>query len=435
MRFAATYAAAALAAFACALPVHADDIAREGVGARRQTLDAMELKPFPPEAWAGLADWTNGDALTPDKTAGKVVLIMTFASWNPGSRQDLSKTQRLYHAHAEEGLIVLAVHHPTGWEHAAEAIAEKKVEHLVAHDVDGKFRAALNVDQDPDYYLIDRAGNLRFADIRTEAVSKAVDLLLGETADEAKAVPGAVLSAIQTERREARRARNVTSTVKPGARLNVEFEAPDESVYEKVKWPWRGLYLGKTEFDNLAEKTEHEAPSIELPEDGWFGERPAPHGRVTVMYLFDPTRPSSTGIVQRMNYIQSIYWADVDVVGAAVNFGEQFNNMQGEDREKVIERNTKAVQRFFEHRELNHAIMLAPPNTQQLYEGSNGVPIGRGENPNSWAWAFIISTDNKARYGGHPDWDSFEKNLREIMKVDPAVKARQRAEAAQRGGR
>src|SRR5690606_37701598 len=111
-----------------------------------------------------------------------------------------------------------------------------------------------------------------------------------------------------------------------------------------------------------------------------------------------------------------------------------FNNLQGEEAEKVIERNTKAVERFFRNRELNHAILLAPPSTDQLYRNSNGVPITRSDNPRSWGWSFIISTDNKARYGGHPDWDSFEKNLREIMNVDPAVKARRRAEASQRRG-
>ncbi len=425
---------AALALLACSAPLLADDIAREGVGARREALDQMELAPFPVEAWAGLSEWTNGEALTPADMTGKVVLIATFASWNPTSTAELAKTQRLHRRHADEGLIVLAVHHATGWEEAAAKLEEKKVEHRVAFDAEGKFRNALKVDQDPDYYFIDRAGHLRFADVRSEAVTDAVKLLLAETAEDAAAIPGNLASALEAKRREARRVRDLNVAVKPGDRIDVEFEMPDEADYENTRWPWRGLNLGKAEYDSLAEKVEHEAPSFELPEDNYFGTRPEPHGRITVIYLFDPTRPTSTGIIQRMNQIQSRYYADVDVVGIAANFGERFNNLQGEEAEKVIERNTKAVERFFKNRELNHAILLAPPSTDQLYRNSNGVPITRSDNPRSWGWSFIISTDNKARYGGHPDWDSFEKNLREIMNVDPAVKARRRAEASQRRG-
>src|SRR3954470_18617576 len=75
-----------LSAIAGATPAFAQpDIIREGEGARRRELDKMELKPFPAEAWSKLSDWTNGPALTPGVTSGKVVLIVTWADWYPAS--------------------------------------------------------------------------------------------------------------------------------------------------------------------------------------------------------------------------------------------------------------------------------------------------------------------------------------------------------------
>src|SRR5690606_34092120 len=157
-------AAATLALAGTAL---AQNVVREGAGTRRQQLDDMELKPFPAEAWGHLSQWT-GEPVQPG--AGEPALIVTFASWYAPSMTGVSIAQRMPERDAEQGLKAVAGHDSRGYEDAAEVLEQRKITIPVALDAEGKFRQALKVDQDPDFYIIDRAGRLRYADIDTRSV-------------------------------------------------------------------------------------------------------------------------------------------------------------------------------------------------------------------------------------------------------------------------
>lgn len=62
-----------------------------------------------------------------------------------------------------------------------EAFAKaNEIGYPIAADVDGKTVAAFAVDSFPDYYLIDRAGNLRVADLANGDLERAVGVLLSE---------------------------------------------------------------------------------------------------------------------------------------------------------------------------------------------------------------------------------------------------------------
>lgn len=84
--------------------------------------------------------------------------------------------------HKDDGLVVLGVHTTNGSEKAAAFVAEQKIPYPIATDVDAKTVAAFAVDSFPDYYLIDRAGNLRVADLQNGALDAAVATLLAEPA-------------------------------------------------------------------------------------------------------------------------------------------------------------------------------------------------------------------------------------------------------------
>ena len=85
-----TAVACILAVSGAAVALAPDDgVAREGAGARRAALDATELKPFPVAAWADLAGWTGGEALTASGAEGKVVVIVTWKSWYKPSHEAL----------------------------------------------------------------------------------------------------------------------------------------------------------------------------------------------------------------------------------------------------------------------------------------------------------------------------------------------------------
>ncbi len=66
-------------------PVVNPEITRRGEGSRRLELNKLELKPFQAELWSKLSDWQNGPALTSADVKGKVVLVVTYASWNKNS--------------------------------------------------------------------------------------------------------------------------------------------------------------------------------------------------------------------------------------------------------------------------------------------------------------------------------------------------------------
>eukprot|EP01026_Neomeris_dumetosa_P041903 TRINITY_DN34785_c0_g1_i1.p1 TRINITY_DN34785_c0_g1~~TRINITY_DN34785_c0_g1_i1.p1 ORF type:complete len:231 (+),score=46.48 TRINITY_DN34785_c0_g1_i1:174-866(+) len=172
-----------ISAMACAVLAGSAgaDVVREGAGERRAKLDAMELKAFDDGALKGLSDWSS--EVTKAQTSGKVVLLVTWASWYSPSQQVLPLAQQLSQKHSD--LVVIGVHHPKGFERAAAVAKSRGVSFPIAHDADGKLREALMVDQDPDFYVIDRAGQMRYADIATGSVTKAVEELIGESRQDA----------------------------------------------------------------------------------------------------------------------------------------------------------------------------------------------------------------------------------------------------------
>lgn len=71
----------------------------------------------------------------------------------------------------------------------------------VAIDVDSATTSAFAVDSYPDYYLIDRAGNLRVADLANSDLERAVKVLLAEPAPIAPALADASARARKKDKR------------------------------------------------------------------------------------------------------------------------------------------------------------------------------------------------------------------------------------------
>ena len=80
----------------------------------------------------------------------------------------------------EDGLILIGVHTKNGGEKMPEFVEAQGIDYPVAVDVDGATVSAYKVNSYPDYYLIDKSGRLRFADLSNRELEKAVDLLIAE---------------------------------------------------------------------------------------------------------------------------------------------------------------------------------------------------------------------------------------------------------------
>jgi len=98
----------------------------------------------------------------------------------------MPKMNKLHRRLESQGLVLIGVHTKGGAERMPAYVKEAKVAFPVAVDTKGKTVAAYAVDSYPDYYVIDRAGKVRFADLANSELERAVDKLLAEPAPKAK---------------------------------------------------------------------------------------------------------------------------------------------------------------------------------------------------------------------------------------------------------
>ena len=90
--------------------------------------------------------------------------------------------KELAQKHKDRGLVVLGVHTTNAGDQMAAFVEEQGIQYPVALDIDNQTTKAFAVDSYPDYYLIDRQGNLRVADLANAEVDRVVELLLAEPA-------------------------------------------------------------------------------------------------------------------------------------------------------------------------------------------------------------------------------------------------------------
>jgi hypothetical protein len=402
------------------------DVVREGSGARRDTLNSMELKASP-ASWTDLGEWI-GDPVTQGSVAGKPVLIVTWASWYPTSVQALSQVQRIADANASKGLVVIGVHHQQGWDSAAKAVSSRNITFPIAHDSEGKFRDALNVDNDPDFYVIDRAGQLRFADIAAGSIEEAVKTVVGE--DEAHA--GNVQALIAERAAEARRQQNTLTSINTD--LNdlasipeLPFGDPTEDDYKNAKLPeltdeMRDL-VGQRVNSNRGEKP----PPIKVSLPGspeWLGGAPNMKGRALVLYFWHPElRFTYWPMMQNMDLLQRKHSRDIVVVGVMTGIGN-LESRNRRDREESAEDFRKAWDRFTASREFDHKL-LYDFEAEVLGSINSG---GRGRNTVPIPGVLVVSTDNTLRWIGVTHGREYEAALDSVLAKDPAITARRKAE-------
>jgi hypothetical protein len=293
---------------------------------------------------------------------------------------------------------------------------------LVAHDAAGEFRKGLDVDADPDFYLIDRAGQLRFADVSLEAVEGAVSRLIAE--DSAKA--GGIVDRLQTEQAERERAaRRATSANTQASFTNIPdlpFDQPDAEAYEKAKWPPRPPDRAKQREDRNAQL---EAKDIRLPDEGWHPSKPNTAGRIVFVYDWHPSIPFSyNGMFEYADQLQTQYPRDLVVIGALSTF-PRAEGRDLEKKENEPEELAKRFQRFIDSREFKHTLVnnsKSPIRSQADGDEEYIAPV-----------AMLLSSDGKVRWWIRVEDEgptiAFEAALLELLKNDPGVQARRKVEA------
>ena len=399
-----------------------------GAGKSREQLDAMQLKPFDQKLWDNLSDWT-GTAPKSEDLSGKVVMIVTWASWYKLSAPAMRSAESLYEKYKDKGLVVVGVHNPRGAENAAESAKSLGIAFPYALDKDGKFRTGLRGDQDPNIYFIDRTGNLRYAQIDVASMEFAANALLKETAEQAADYPKS-LDKKKAEQDKARWRTKDASGFAPGEEPAVTFNEPDEDAYKSVAWPYM---VGKVETDNILDKIKHEAPKISnWPEDDWAPAAPKRAGKILVVYFIDPKEVEMLNVIPSMNRLHDEYRRDVVVVGSLYKVGQNSlggqNNGNNEEEEKVKQRNKDFIGTILRTHSVNHYMNPTILKTDHLELGGGGMIPRLSSVREDSGFAVLLSTDMRIRWIGDPYNPDMRVAIDKLIAVDPGVKARRKAE-------
>jgi len=401
------------------------DPVRESSGARLDELTKREMKPFPAEAWSTLADWTNGAALSKSATDGKVVMIVTWSDWYAPAARGLTLARRMAEKYGKDGLVVVAAHADQGWAEAKKPKAPEGSTFLLAHDVGDKFRKALNVDADPDFYFIDRSGALRFADVVNESVEDAVKGLLAETKEDAATLSDRIRNARQKFEQERKRSVSVNNQANLTTLPELPFEKPDAAAYSKAALP---KMMQKA--NNPDEKpTPIEPKDIPLGSAKWTPFKPVTDGRAYVVYFWHPDLvPTYEKPMSELELLQKQWPRDLIVVGVLTS-SEEFEQVKVADtklRRLSPSEGEEVMKRFREKRSLQHYQILDLDGTlfKSVMDSNNSQ-----ENLDPGPRAVVVSSDGKARWWGGQWGSGFKAAIDRVLSEDPGILARRKAEA------
>lgn len=394
---------------------------RKGAGENRAKLTAMERAPFDWTLLTKLTDWKNGAAPSAASLDGKVVLVVTYSDWYRPAARALAIARRAVETYGKEGLVVIAAHNPEGWKEAAKPESPVGATMLLAHDEAGAFRKALLSVQDPNFYLIDRAGQLRFADVANESVEDAIKYLLAEKREDA--------ASINQREADAKRAKAMqeskTSSINTQSDVlrnlpEVSFAAPSAEAYTDAKWP-------KLPVDERG-GTSGQSNKITLPNAGWSPAQPPLAGRAVLLYFWNPGIPASYDQMQRLaDLMQRQYQRDLVVVGVLNDFaslGQRDDRLTDEERAKKAltpETALKRIQEFQTARRYEHAMVVdLPGSVLKTVTSETEIPL---------PYVAVLSSDGMTRWWGFIGSPEARGALDRVLEVDPGVQARRKAEA------
>lgn len=407
------------------LSTTAQTVINEGTGTRRAALDKMVYQPAPTTMILQGDEWI-GAAPTLGDISGKPMLVFTWAEWYRPSHAVAMLANRLGDEFPD--LVVIGVHDDEGWEEAQTFAERRRLSFPIVRDADGSIRSELRVDQDPDVYVFDRAGQVRYADITTESVRTAVAEVAGEDSDAAANIESARAQRQADAERERRLSRGINEGVGLESVLNVPFVAPSAEEYAAAEWPERAEDPNER---RRSRRGEDGPVAIQIPADGYFqGRVPNVNGRVVVMHVWHPAeRYTIEDVMPLMDRVQQQYSRDVVVVGVLGRHAAVSERRRGNEELAPIFRvpiNNDTIEQYVGSRRLSQYLVASEGATLPPLPGSRR----RDDNP-TFGSIGIISTDGiLRRHEQHTEWEELRRALDTVLRVDPGVKARRAAEDA-----
>lgn len=88
--------------------------------------------------------------------------------------------KELYGRYKDQGLVLIGVHSDPDGAKMRATVKELGMVWPIAFDGQSKTMKAMDADSFPDYYVIDKKGLVRFADLANAEVDRAVGMLIKE---------------------------------------------------------------------------------------------------------------------------------------------------------------------------------------------------------------------------------------------------------------
>ena len=152
----------------------------EGDSDSRTRLTKLEQSAdTPPDL--DVENWINTEEdLSLEDLEGKVVLLSFGATWAGPWIDSLGQLNELHEEFAEDGLVVIGIAATYDGFELPNIVEQYEIAFPVCVDVDNGTNRAYGPNGFPDYYVIDRSGKLRVADLHHDHLRDAVEALLAE---------------------------------------------------------------------------------------------------------------------------------------------------------------------------------------------------------------------------------------------------------------
>lgn len=123
--------------------------------------------------------WTNTKPLHPAAREGKIIVLTFWSTWCQPCLNSIDFNNQLHQHYADQDVMVIGICNTDGSEDMAKIVKTRNIEYPVAIDDNGdKSVLAYEVQAIPTYFVIDREGRLRFADIKRGHLADAIEYLL-----------------------------------------------------------------------------------------------------------------------------------------------------------------------------------------------------------------------------------------------------------------